>query len=235
MKPILVLLLFTAIYTHGFAQVNMTYQEHSYYMDVYDNSGKKIDADGHAFLTGSPMLNNNWGTGSVAFTNGKQLSNLPLQFNVQKNQLYFKRDSTVFGFADKVAAFTMTYNDDGGNNREVYFKSGYPNNRGEATSFLYQVINDGPNMQFLKALESNIDQHYVYGAAAKESYVVSAKLYIYNVKKNILFSVSRNKRSIERALPEYKEEIEKYAADNNVSFNDEKEISELVTGLNRVK
>ncbi len=235
MKPIFALLLLVAIFTRGFAQVNMTYQEHSYYMDVYDNSGKKIDADGHAFLSGSPMLNNNWGTGSVAFTNGKQLSGLPLQFNVQKNQLYFKRDSTVFGFADKVAAFTMTYNDDAGNQHEVYFKSGYPNNRGEATSFLYQVINDGPNVQLLKALESNIDQHYVYGAAAKESYVVSAKLYIYNVRKNILFSVGRNKHSLERALPEYKDEIEKYAADNNVSFNDEKEISELITSLNKVK
>lgn len=235
MKPILALLLFAAIYTHGFAQVNMTYQEHSYYMDVYDNTGKKIDADGHAFLSGSPMLNNNWGTGSVVFTNGKQLSNLPLQFNVQKNQLYFKRDSTVFAFADKVAAFIMRYNDDNGNQREVYFKSGYPNNRGERTSFLYQVINDGPNVQFLKALESNIDQHYVYGAAAKENYVVSANLYIYNIRKNILFSIKRNEHSLERALPEYKKEIEKYAAENNVSFSNEKEISELITSLNKVE
>ena len=235
MKFIIALVIFVVMHSCAQSQTDMGYQEHSYYMDVYDNTGKKIDADGHAFLSGSPMLNNNWGTGSVAFANGKQLSNLPLQFNVQKNQLYFKRDSTVFGFADKVAAFTMIYNDDAGNQREVYFKSGYPNNRGEATSFLYQVINDGPNVQFLKALESNIDQHYVYGAAAKENYVVSAKLYIYNVRKNILFSVSRNKHSLERALPEYKDEIEKYAADNNVSFNDEKEISELITGLNRVK
>ncbi|MDQ2752519.1 MAG: hypothetical protein M3R72_05795, partial [Bacteroidota bacterium] len=188
-----------------------------------------------AFLSGSPMLNNNWGTGSVAFTNGKQLSNLPLQFNVQKNELYFKRDSTVFGFADKVGAFTMTYQDDGGTQQEVYFKSGYPDNRGKATSFLYQVINDGPNAQFLEGLESNIDQHYVYGAAAKENYVVTAKWYIYNVKKNILFSISRNKRSVEKALSEYKEEIEKYAVDNNVSFNSEKEINQLITSLNKVK
>ncbi len=230
------MLIFVVMYNYAQSQnINMTYQEHSYFMDVYDNSGKKIDANGHAFLSGSPMLNNNWGTGSVAFTNGKQLSNLPLQFNVQKNELYFKRDSTVFGFADKVGAFTMTYQDDGGTQQEVYFKSGYPDNRGKATSFLYQVINDGPNAQFLEGLESNIDQHYVYGAAAKENYVVTAKWYIYNVKKNILFSISRNKRSVEKALSEYKEEIEKYAVDNNVSFNSEKEINQLITSLNKVK
>lgn len=203
-------------------------------MDVYDNSGKKIDAGGHSFLSGSPMLNENWGTGAVVFTDGRQVTSLPLQFNVQKNQLYFKKDSAVYGFADKVAAFKMMY-DEGGSKREVYFKSGYPDNRGEATPFLYQVINDGPNVHFLKRLESNIDQHYVYGSAAKENYVISAKLYIFNVKKNVLFSINRNKHSLEKALPDYKEDIEKYAADNNVTFSDDKEINELVTSLNKVQ
>ena len=228
MKPIFTLLLFAALYTCVHAQnISMDYQEHSYYMDVYDNSGKKIDAGGHSFLSGSPMLNDNQGTGSVAFTNGKQVTNLPLQFNVQSNQLYFKKDSSVYGFADKVAAFIMTY-DDGGNKREVYFKSGYPNNRGETTPFLYQVINDGPNVHLLKRLTSNIDQHYVYGSAAKENYVITEELYIYNVKKNLLFKISRNKKSVEKALPDYKEEVEKFAANNNVSFNSEKEINQLV-------
>ena len=235
MKTIMVTLFFAATYTCTHAQnINMTYQEHSYYLDVYDNSGNKIDVGGHSFLSGSPMLNENWGTGAVVFTNGKQVTNLPLQFNVQSNQLYFKKDSAVYGFADKVAAFKMIY-DDGGNKREVYFKSGYPNNRGEAIPFLYHVINDGPNVHFLKRLESNIDQHYVYGSAAKENYVITEELYIFNVKKNILFKISRNKKSVEKALPDYKQEVEKFAADNKVEFKNEKEISELVTNLNTVK
>ena len=46
------------------------------------------------------MLNTKWETGSIVFDNGKMVSNLPLQFNIQANALYFTKDSTDYIFAN---------------------------------------------------------------------------------------------------------------------------------------
>src|SRR6478736_5573714 len=82
--------------------IDMSYQQHGDYMDVYDNTGHKLEINGHSNSSGSPMLNPEWGTGAVIFKNGKQVSNLPLQFNIKSNTLYFKKDTSTYAFADKV-------------------------------------------------------------------------------------------------------------------------------------
>lgn len=211
-----------------------SYQVHGDYMDIYDNSMHKVGGNTHSNLTGTPLLNPEWGIGSVAFANGKHVSDLPLQFNLQTNTLYFKRDSSVLAFADKVVAFRMDY-DNGGEKVKVMFKSGYPDAHGTPSDFLYEVINIGPNIHFLKKLTSGIDEQYVYGSAAKENYEVKQERYVYDVKRNTLIKISDNEKSILKALPDYEEQIKKFEADNNSKLNNDKEINLLITTLNKVE
>lgn len=235
------LALFLFICNYSFAQsyspgqsIDQSYQIHGDYMDIYDNSMHKVGGNTHSNLTGSPLLNVEWGNGSVAFKNGKQVSNLPLQFNLQTNTLLFKKDSSSFVFADKIAAFKMDYNE-AGDKREVLFKSGYPGAHNEPSDFLYEVINIGPNVHFIKRLSSSIDEQYVYGSAAKETYEVKQERYVYIVKRNALIKISDNEKSILKALPEYEEQIKKFEADNNSKLNNDKEIDLLMTSLNKVE
>ncbi len=234
MKIIFFLCLLLALNNSVYSQFTADYQEHGDYLDVYDYTGHKVAMNGHSNLSGNPMLNETWGTGSVMFASDKQVNGIPLKFNIQNNKLYFKKDSMVYEFADKVLAFKLKF-EEGDKSREVYFKSGYPDRRGDSTSFLYEAINVGPNVHFLKRLNSTVRQQYVYGSAAKESYIVTSESYLYNVKNKSLIKISNNKKSILKALPEYKERIEKFSSDNNVTFSNDKEINQLIISLNRVQ
>ncbi|MEP6685065.1 MAG: hypothetical protein ABJA35_17450 [Parafilimonas sp.] len=238
MKIAISLAIMFFIFNHSFAQsytpgqsIDQSYQTHGDYMDIYDNSMHKIGGKTHPNLTGTPLLNREWGIGSVAFSNGRQVSDLPLQFNLQTNTLFFKKDSSVLAFADKVAAFRMDY-DDEGEKRKVFFRSGYPDAHGKPTDFLYEVINLGSNVHFLKRLTSGIDEQYVYGSAAKENYEIKQERYVYIVKRNALVKISDNEKSISKALPEYDKQIKKFEADNNSKLDNDKEVDLLITSLN---
>ena len=128
----------------------------------------------------------------------------------------------------------MDYNN-AGERSEVFFKSGYPDTHGEPTDFLYGVINIGPNIHFLKRLSSGINEQYVYGSAAKENYEVNQERYVYIVKRNVLVKISDNEKSILKALPEYKEQIKKFEADNNSKLDNDKEVNSLIISLNLVQ
>lgn len=224
-----------ALSTGAFAQnIDISYQQHGDYMDVYDNTGHKLEINGHSNLSGSPMLNAEWGTGAVVFRNGKQVTGVPLRFNIKTNTLYFKNDTTTYAFADKVLAFRMEYYD-GDDKKDVLFKSGYPNNRGDSSDLLYEAVNVGPNVHFLKLLRSNINQQYEYGTAAKETYTVHEDRYLYIVKRNKLVKITTSENAVLKALPEYKEQIEKFIAANNNKLDSDADINALITELNDVK
>ncbi len=234
MKPASCIILFVLIYTCTYAQIDNSYQVHGDYLNIYGNSGNELSVNGHSNLTGSPMLNSNWGTGSVMFKNGKQASNVEMQFNLQNNTLYFRSNSSVYMFAEKVIAFKISYSEDG-KKKEAIFKNGYPDRAGNATDFFYEVINNGPNIHFIKRIHSEINQHYVYGAAAQENYEVSEEPYLYIVKDNQLIKISETVKSVSNALSDYEEQIKKIITDNNYKLNNDKEINQLVTNLNYVK
>lgn len=214
--------------------IDQSYQVHGDYMDIYDNSMQKVGGNNHSNITGTPFLNDEWGAGAVVFANGRHVSGLPLRFNLQTNTLFFKKDSSVLAFADKVSAFKINYNNTG-EKTEVFFKSGYPDKNGKPTDFLYEVINIGPNIHFLKALSSNIEQQYVYGSAAKENYKIHQERYLYIVQRNVLVKIASNEKSILKALPEYEEQIKKFEAVNNSKLNNDKEVNSLITSLNLVQ
>ncbi len=224
----------TAIHNYSFSQLqDLSYREHGEYLDVYDNSGNKLPASNHSALPNNLMLNQQWAIGSVVFDNGKQVSNLALQFDVQKNALHFKKDSTVYAFADAVRACKMTYID-GDAKKEVLLRSGYPDRNGDSSNLLYEVINEGPNVHFLKWLKPTIYDHYDYGYAEKEIYGVAEESYLYIVSTRKLVKIAANEKSISKALTGYKEQIQKFETDNNSKLDSDADISKLVTMLNEV-
>jgi hypothetical protein len=235
MKNLISLLVLLSIHNYSFSQLqDMSYREHGEYLDVYDNAGNKLPMNDHPLVLNNLMLNQQWATGSVVFNNGQQVSNLPLQFDVAKNALHFKKDSVVYAFAAVVRACKMTYAD-GNQKKEVLLRSGYPDHNGDSSDVLYMVINEGPNVHFLKWLKPTIYEHYDYGTAPKEIYGIAEESYLYNVNKHQLVKISANEKSILKALPEYKEQIQKFERDNNSKLDNDNDISKLISMLNVVQ
>jgi hypothetical protein len=226
MKTLINLLALFLIMNFSFAQSpENNFQQHGYSLDVYDLSGNRIAPNANGNLTGSPLLNEQWKTGAVVLENGQRFSNLLLQFNLESNRLYFKHDSTTYSFASNVSTFKIN---------DALFRSGYPDRKGNPTSFLYRVVTDGPKVQYLMEMRAAIDQHYVYGSAAQSKYVITEQMYMYDVLAKKMTKVSFNKKSVEAALPEYAAQIAKFPAGNNTKFQDEKQIDSLVTKINYV-
>jgi hypothetical protein len=235
MKIWISLLVLISIHNYSFSQLqDLSYREHGEYLDVYDDAGNKLPANENPLLTEKLMLNQQWAIGSVVFDNGQRASNVALQFDVVKNTLHFKKDSIVYAFADVVRACKMTYTD-GGIKKEVLLRSGYPDHNGDSSNLLYQVINEGPNIHFLKWLKPTIYDHYDYGYAEKETYGIAEESYLYNVNKRQLMKISENEKSILKALPDYKEQIQKFQTDNNSKLDNDYDISRLITMLNLVQ
>ncbi len=235
MKIRISLLVLISIHNYCFSQLqDLSYREHGEYLDVYDNAGNKLPANENPLLTEKVMLNQQWAIGTVIFDNGRQVSNVALQFDVQNNALHFKKDSIVYAFADVVRACKMTYAN-GDVKKEVLFRSGYPDHNGDSSNLLYQVINEGPEIHFLKLLKPTIYEHYDYGYAAKDSYGIAEESYLYIVNKRQLVKISENEKSILKALPDYKEQIQKFETDNNSKLDNDIDISKLISMLNLVK
>ena len=235
MKATIITLFFTAIYSYSYSQYLTVLAPQDSHFESYNlNPNHNGGEENPVILKGSPLLNTNWGEGAVLLNDGKQLAGIPLQFSIQNNQLYFRKDSSSYAFPNNVRAFKMTYKD-GATKKEVYFRSGYPNRIGKPTSFLYQVINDGPKVHFLKRLQSNVDKHYTYSMATNEVFFSTTEYsYLYIVDRNLLLLFAKNKNSILKALPMYRDEVEKFAKTNNYNFTNDKEINQLVTYLNMV-
>lgn len=230
MKVLSFLLSFTLLCTFGFAQ-----KSDAYYIDVYDNSGKRIDANKYANIHGTPFLYDKWGIGSVVLNNQQEHTNMPLQFNIENNTLYFKKNDAPFTFADRVTSFRITYVDSAKNETDVFFRSGYPDGRGYPTNFLYQVIADGDSIQYLKYLRNHIEQHVTYGSDPIQVYITTEELWLYDAKTKRMLKINKNEKSIAKALPGYADQIHQFAAANNYKLDSDQQIIELVASLNAGK
>ena len=97
------------------------------YMEAYNIRGRAFENKDAVLYDGTPLLNDNWGKGSVTFKDGKIVKELELKFNLEKNELYFNREGGMFLFNDPIASFQISYGT--GNRISVSnFKSGYPVN-----------------------------------------------------------------------------------------------------------
>ena len=200
------------------------------FIDEYDLSGNRIPDKSR--IQGSPMLNENWGTGSVILKNGQHFNDLNLQFSLEQNQLFFKKDSVVYLFPSPVLEFLIQFNKDGVD-KKVYFKSNYPEIGKHTPDNFYEVINDGPKIQLLRYLKSKVEDQYVYNQSSKREYTVSEEWYIYDIKNNKIVKINNNEKSLLKALPNYDAQITAAIAQHNYDLKFDKDIVSLVAEINK--
>ena len=202
----------------------------SAFVSAYDVNGKAFTAKLLENVEGSPMFSPDWNLANVTLQNGKVAKDVPVQFNLNDNQLYFKKDDIILVFVDPVASFEFAYSDNGVK-RLAHFSNGYPAIQKNTEETYYQVLANGP-MQLLKYAYKKPAQIAEYNQTSKYEYQLWKELYAYNTSTKKIVKI-KDKLSLTSSFPAYANAINDYAAQKNSKLKTEAELIDLFNALNQ--
>jgi hypothetical protein len=221
-----------------FIAVNATGQSISsnvstnFFVEAYNIRGRPFTNPDASNIEGSPLLNLEWGKGTVYFKDGSVAQNIDLKFNLEKNELYFNRDGGLFLFNDPIMSFRMNYSS-GSGKKEVHFRSGYPVNGRLLKETFYEVLEDGAKFHFVAYRFSYLADSYRYGGQSKKAFTENEELYIYDVAFGKMLKIKRSEASLVEALPDYKEKIVAAIRDNKLKMKANEDVKKVITELNK--
>jgi hypothetical protein len=224
------LMLFLA--TQTIAQNATTGVSTNVYVEAYNIRGKPFVNPDASNIDGSPLLNLDWGKGTVYFKDGSVAQNVELKFNLEKNELYFNRDGELFLFNDPVMSFRMTYSSSAGK-KEVHFRSGYPLNGRLNKETFYEVLEDGAKFQFLVYRSTYLADSYQYGGQAKKAFKEIEELYVFDVAFGKMIKIKRTEASLVEALPDLKDKISSAIRNNRLKLKSNEDFAKIFTELNK--
>lgn len=215
------------------AQTSGANMKTSNVIEVYDEYGKPMSTPNKKNVSGSPYLNPEWGSGTIFFKNGKVVPLMEVQLNLQKNELYFKRDGKPFKFSDSVLGFrviyavqSMVYND--------IFRSGYPVAGRNDENYFYQLLVDGKQIQLIADRSRQLVDDYTYIGGEKSTYRDDEVLYVYDAANQRMFEIKNLKHAkdiIIAAFPDRKKDIEQICTEQKLGLKTRDDLIALVQAL----
>ena len=202
----------------------------SAFVNAYDINGKPFTSKALENVEGSAMFSPDWNLANINFQNGKVAKDIPVQFNLYDNQLYFKKDDMILVFVDPVASFQFAYADNGVR-RLAHFSNGYPAVQKNTEDTYYQVLVNGP-MELLKYVSKTLAQRAEYGQTSKYEYQSWEDLYAYNASTKTIVKI-KDKSSLTNAFPAFAKAINDFAAQRNSKLKSEAELVDLFNTLNQ--
>jgi len=221
-----------------FLAVNATGQSVSssvstnFFVEAYNIRGKPFTNPDASNIEGSPLLNQDWGKGTVYFKDGAVAQNLDLKFNLEKNELYFNREGEMFLFNDPIMSFRMNYSS-GSGKKEVHFRSGYPVNGRLLKETFYEVLEDGAKFQFVAYRFTYLADSYRYGGQSKKVFTENEELYVYDVAFGKMIKIKRSESSLVEGLPDYKDKIVAVIRDNKLKLKTNEDVKKVIAELNK--
>lgn len=202
-------------------------------VELYDEEGRPMSTPGKKNVTGSPLLNPDWGSGTIFFKNGKVTPMMEIQLNLQKNELYFRREGKAFMFSDSVSGFRiiyavqdLVYND--------IFRSGYPETGRNKTTHFYQLLVDGKDIQLLADRYKQLVDAYTYAGGEKSTYREDEAIYVFDVAnlKMIEIKNMKNAKSVLlSAFPDRKNDINLVCEQQKLGMKTREDLVALVKRL----
>jgi hypothetical protein len=187
----------------------------SYFVGYFNADGKSMVPAKKDNLEGSPFLNDNWELGKVYFASGKVADKMLLQFDLYKNQLQFRQDTTSYYFAEPVKEFIITAKDKEAI-RQVLFRNGYIKNSGHATTAFYNVMAEGKNFQLLKMFVCRLQDKYEYIGTSKQIYQTVEELYLYEVATKKFIRIKKDRNTLAEKLGTYNEDVKKWLQKHSI-------------------
>lgn len=204
----------------------------NFFVEAYNIRGRPFTNPDASNIEGSPLLNQDWGKGTVYFKDGAVAQNIDLKFNLEKNELYFNRDGEMFVFNDPILSFRMNYSSSSGK-KEVHFRSGYPLNGRLLKETFYEVLEDGAKFHFIAYRFSYLADSYRYGGQSKKVFTENEELYIYDVAFGKISKIKRSESALVEVLPDLKEKITAIIRDQKLKLKSNEDIKKIIAELNK--
>jgi hypothetical protein len=202
-------------------------------IELYDDEGKPMSTPNRKNVAGSPMLNPEWGSGTIFFQSGKVVPLMEVQLNLQKNELYFKREGKPFKFSDSVVGFRVIY----AIQNQVYndiFHSGYPVTGRNKETYFYQLLVDGKQIQLIADRSRQLVDAYTYTGGEKSAYRDDEVLYVFDAANQRMFEIKNLKHAkdiIIAAFPDRKKDIEQICTEQKLGLKTREDLIALVQAL----
>lgn len=177
---------------------------------------------------GSPFFNDEFTDGAVTFKNGKTTNVLPVRFNTYEGTVQFRDGNNIFAIdSDTIEEFEL-YAADG----IIRFTKGYNARRLSEDEFV-AVLADG-DAKFMVKYSVNYHENVSgYGQATQvEEYVPSENYYVKLGDGDVDRIRSLNKRRVMRSFPSHTDQLEEFADQNNINFDDVKDVANLFKHYN---
>lgn len=177
--------------------------------------GNKIrNTEGYEGVEGSPYFSKDWLGAKVIFASGVEGSVEYARYDLILDQLFFSnvKQIEVFSFADPISAFTL---------RGAVFQNNFPAIGNFTKDNYFQVIAKA-KFSLLKKEENIVSERTAVGTPSVRYFQKIPRYYIYDGAKMAI--VKPDSKSIAPALNVKKEDMDKYAKENNLNFKSDSDL-----------
>ncbi len=179
-------------------------------------------------LKGTPYFNEKWQPGDVAFSDGTEIIQISIRYNVYKDELEFKNSTSGQTFIinrNIIDGFRFSDADDTVN---FTYLSLNPEKHEEKSCV--QVLYDGKTMLLLKHKKQFIKADYqgAYATGNKYDEYLNDHDYFLVKTDGSIQKMKLNKRSVLSALKNSQTELKEYALKNHIDFSDPEDVIQLL-------
>lgn len=172
---------------------------------------------------GTPFFNE-WTKGHVILGKNKVTQPITLRYDMEYDAVQFAQDEKIFAITnDKMEGFVI-YTTDG----NIKFKNGFNTDKDDITpNTLLRIIYDG-NIKLVAHHTSTLQENMpTYGTANTVSEFVNDTNF-FLVKDGIFHEVGLNDDDILEVLSDHREELRRFAEENNLNFSQEPELKKIL-------
>lgn len=183
-------------------------------------------------IKGSPYLHSEYSAGYVRLKSGFGATAM-IKFNLYGNEILFSNNGNELAL-DSVDYVSYEAADKDGKMGLIRLKSGFPPIGKLNQSTIYQLLDSGVNLQFLKYSSQHIDEVKALGMAPYKEFITKEEYYIHIPGEGIK-KIKADKRSVLDALPQYAAKIEELVKQKNLNLKKETDLITLIAALNNLR
>lgn len=180
---------------------------------------------------GTPFFNEEFTNGSITFENGQTTNVMPLRYNAYENNLQFMSGSNIYAVENNTVRSFELYATDS----VIRFEKGYDARRLSPEDFV-AVMADGEAKFMVKHTVNYREDISGYGQATQvEEYSPSREYYVKFGDGDVDRIRSLNERRVMRTFPSHEDELEQFASQNNIQFDNIMDVSRLFKHYNTLQ
>jgi hypothetical protein len=204
------------------------------FFEMRDDQGALIKTASEMGVKGSPMIQDGWAAGTIHFKNGLTFYDTLMNFSLFTNKLYIARNNRYLELVQPASSFTLNFRNESGSMDSYLFKNGYPAIEDHDSSFMYEVLYAGENLQLLSWQHKKVIETFNYGSPHEKEYAIVQKLYVYLPKEKKMTPLSSYAvQAAKKSLPDYADNIQAYAASHKLNGKDKTQFVDLLSYLDK--